>query len=317
MKIVVTDDNTVVGNGVTLDFLQEFGDVEIYHDTAPEELDERIADADIVLVNKVVMTAPVIRRAPKLRFIGLFATGYNNVDLDAARERGIPVCNVPGYSTEAVAQHTFGLLLELTNQIGGYDRSVAAGDWINSQAFSYYTLALTELSGKSFGIVGYGAIGHRVAQIARAFGMEVLAYGRHPITDPTVTYLPLEDLLRQADVVSLHCPLNAESDTMMNEAAFAAMKPGALFINTARGALVDERALRAALESGHLGGAAVDVLRQEPMRADCPLYGAPRCVITPHIAWAGVETRRRLVLMVRDNIRAFLRGETVNDVTGG
>lgn len=314
MRIVVTDAATVVGDGVTLDFLQPFGEVTAYDVTAPEELAERIAPAEILLCNKTAITAAAIAAAPGLRFIGVFATGYNNIDLEAASARGIVVCNVPGYSTEAVAQHTFALLLALLNRVGEYTRTVAAGDWIRSRTFAYFPLPTAELAGKTMGIVGYGAIGRRVAEIARAFGMSVLVYGRHPIADPTVESVPLSELLERADVISLHCPLNEDSRGMMDAAAFARMKPGAILLNTARGPLVDERALRAALDSGHLGGAGVDVLCTEPMAPDCPLYGAPRCCITPHIAWAGVETRRRLMGVVEDNIRAFLAGQPIHRV---
>lgn len=314
-QIVVTDAATVIGDGVTLDFLKPLGQVTVYDDTKPEELAGRIAPAELVLCNKTVITGEAMAAAPGLRYIGLFATGYNNIDLEAAHARGITVCNVPGYSTEAVAQHTVALLLALLNRVGEYDRTVAAGDWIRSRTFSYFPLPTAELAGKTMGIVGYGAIGRRVAEIARAFHMTVLVCGRHPIADPGVTQVPLETLLERADVVSLHCPLNEDSRGMMDAAAFARMKPGALFLNTARGGLVDERALREALDSGHLGGAGVDVLCTEPMAPDCPLYGAPRCRITPHIAWAGVETRQRLMRVVEDNIRAFLAGTPMNRVT--
>lgn len=314
MRMVVTDAATVVGDGVTLDFLQPFGEVTAYDVTGPKELAERIAPAEILLCNKTAIPAAAIAAAPGLRFIGVFATGYNNIDLEAASARGIVVCNVPGYSTEAVAQHTFALLLALLNRVGEYNRTVAAGDWIRSRTFAYFPLPTAELAGKTMGIVGYGAIGRRVAEIARAFGMPVLVYGRHPIVDPTVEPVPLPVLLERADVVSLHCPLNEDSRGMMDAEAFARMKPGAILLNTARGPLVDERALRVALDSGHLGGAGVDVLCTEPMAPDCPLYGAPRCCITPHIAWAGVETRRRLMGVVEDNIRAFLAGQPIHRV---
>lgn len=314
MKIVVTDAHTVVSEGVTLDFLQSMGEVTVYDLTAPEELAQRIADAEIVLCNKAEMTAEVMAAAPKLKYIGLFATGYNNVDLDYASSHGITVCNVPGYSTEAVAQHTFALLLALVNRVEEYNQTVIAGDWIRSRTFSYFSIPLTELADKSIGIVGYGAIGRRVAEIARAFGMHVLVYTRRPCGDPTVEQVPLDDLLARADVVSLHCPLNEQSAGMMDAAAFARMKEGAIFINTARGPLVDEAALRKALDSGHLRGAGLDVLCDEPMDATCPLYRAPRCVITPHVAWAGVETRQRLLKQVEENLRAFLNGAPIHTV---
>lgn len=314
MHIVVTDADTVVGNGVTLDFLQEFGQVTVYGLTAPEQLAQRIADADAVLCNKTVITAEAMAAAPHLKYVGLFATGYNNVDIAYAAAHGIAVCNAPGYSTDAVAQHTIALLLELMNSVGNYNGTVADGYWINSGAHTYFHIPLWEMTGKTMGIVGYGAIGRRVAELARAFGMKVLAVGRRPIGDPNVEQVPFEEMLERADVVSLHCPLNEDSKGMMNAAAFARMKKGAIFLNTARGAMVDEAALRAALDSGHLMGAGLDVLCSEPMAADCPLFGAPNCYITPHIAWAGPETRMRLMGIVADNIRAFIDGTPINKV---
>jgi len=314
MRIVVLDAATVVGGGITLEFLREFGEITAYDLTPPELVIPRIGEAEAVLINKVQITAEVMIACPHLRYVGLFATGYNNVDTAYASAHGVTVCNVPGYSTEAVAQHTFALLLGLTNRVGDYNRTVAEGDWIKSATFSYFPIPLTELAGKTIGIVGYGAIGQRVADIARAFEMKVLVYKRRPVDDPTVEQVSLDELLARADVVSLHCPLNADSEGMMDAAAFAKMKPGAYFINTARGPLVDEGALRSALDSGHLGGAGLDVLEREPMAADCPLYGAPNCVITPHIAWAAVDTRSRLMGIVADNLRGFATGQPINTV---
>ena len=314
MRIVVTDAATVVGNGIDLEFLKEFGEVTEYDITPPELLAERLQDADAVICNKSPITAAVMAACPNLKYVGLFATGFNNVDVAYAAEHGITVCNVPGYSTEAVAQLTFALLLAVTNRAHEYNATVAAGDWVRSRTFTYFPIPLTELCGKTMGIVGYGAIGRRVGDMARAFGMKVLVHGRRPIPDTDVEQVPFEELLRRSDVVSMHCPLNADSDGMMDAAAFAKMKQGAIFINTARGGLVDENALRAALDSGHLMGAGVDVLRVEPMAADCPLLGAPNCIITPHIAWAGVETRHRLMGIVAENIRCWLAGTPQNRV---
>lgn len=314
MNIVVTDADTIVSDGVTLDILHTLGNVTRYGLTSPEEMPSRIADADIVLCNKTDITAEVMACAPKLKYVGVFATGYNNVDLAYARAHGITVCNVPGYSTDAVAQHTFAFILALVNRVGEYNQTVSEGDWVRSRTFSYFPLPLAELAGKSIGIVGYGAIGRRVADIAKAFEMSVLVYTRRPCGDPTVEQVSLDELLCRADIVTLHCPLNEQSVGMMDAAAFAKMKQGAYFINTARGPLVDEAALRAALDSGHLGGAGLDVLCDEPMTADCPLLGAPHCLITPHIAWAGRETRQRLIKQVAENIRAFQNGQPINTV---
>lgn len=314
MRIVVADAATVVGHGVDLAFLKEFGEVIEYDLTSEEEIVPRLQGADAVLCNKVPITAEVMAACPTLKYVGLFATGYNNIDVAYAASHGVTVCNVPGYSTEAVAQHTFALLLALTDRVHEYNATVAQGDWIRSRTFACFPIPLTELCGKTIGIVGYGAIGRRVGDMARAFGMQVLVHGRRPIPDTDVEQVPFEELLRRSDVVTMHCPLNADSEGMMDAAAFSAMKEGAIFINTSRGGLVDERALRAALESGHLLGAGVDVLQVEPMTADCPLYGAPNLIITPHIAWAGVETRHRLMGVVAENLRHFLAGDPINRV---
>lgn len=315
MKIVVTDAATVADADVSLDFLQKYGEVTVYELTDQKDVAARIADADMVFINKCGIGAAEMAAAPHLKFVGLFATGYNNVDIAAAEARGITVCNVPNYSTEAVAQHTFALILGLINRVSDYNRTVAEGDWIRSRTFAYFPFPLAELCGKTLGIVGYGAIGRRVADIALAFGMRVAVYARRPVDDSRVQQVSFDDLLAMSDILTLHCPLNADSADMMDAAAFAKMKEGALFINTSRGGVVVEEALRAALDSGHLGGAGLDVLRHEPMAADCPLYGAPRCLITPHIAWAGVDTRLRLIGVVEDNIRAFLAGNPINAVT--
>lgn len=314
MRIVVADAATVVGNGVTLDFLKEFGEVVVYDLTPPELLVERLQGADAVIVNKVQITAQVMAACPTLKYVGLFATGFNNIDVAYAATHGVTVCNVPGYSTEAVAQHTFALLLAVTDRVHEYNNTVAEGDWVRSRTFSYFPIPLTELCGKTIGIVGYGAIGRRVGDMARAFGMKVLAHGRRPIPDTDVEQVPFAELLERSDVVSMHCPLNEDSQNMMDAAAFQKMKKGAIFINTSRGGLVVEQALRDALDSGHLLGAGVDVLQVEPMTADCPLLGAPNLLITPHIAWAGVETRQRLMGIVAENIRQFLNGTPQNRV---
>ena len=314
MRIVVTDAETVVGNGIDLEFLKEFGEVTVYDLTAPEELIPRLQGADGVICNKTRITAEVMAACPTLKYVGLFATGFNNIDTDYAAAHGVTVCNVPGYSTEAVAQHTFALLLSVTDRCHRYNEIVAQGDWVRSRTFSYFPIPLTELCGKTMGIVGYGAIGRRVGDMARAFGMKVLVHGRRPIPDADVEQVPFEELLTRSDVVSMHCPLNEDSEGMMNAAAFAKMKQGAIFINTSRGGLVEEQALRDALDSGHLMGAGVDVLQVEPMTPDCPLLGSPNLLITPHIAWAGVETRRRLMGVVAENIRRWQAGDPINRV---
>ncbi len=314
MKIVITDAATVCDESISLDAISALGDTYVYPLSNDTELLERISDAEIIICNKTQFTADVLSHAKRLKYIGLFATGYNNIDLDYCNAHGITVCNVPGYSTEAVAQHTFAFILALLNRVGEYNETVKQGDWVKSRTFSYFPLPLLELNGKTLGIVGYGSIGKRVADIAKAFGMRVLAVNRSKIKDETVKQVSFEEMLRSSDIVSMHCPLNDQSRGIMNAAAFKEMKKGAYFINTARGPLVDEEALRDALVSGHLAGAGVDVLCTEPMTPECPLLNAPNCLITPHIAWAGVETRRRLIEIVAENIKCFLAGKPQNTV---
>lgn len=314
MNIVITDASTVTGGDIDLSVFKKFGEVEIYPLTDADELDGRIENADMVLCNKTVISAETISKAKKLKYIGLFATGYNNIDISAAEKSGITVCNAPDYSTEAVAQHTFSFILQLTDRVGEYNNLVLEGDWIKSSTFSYFPIPTMELCGKTIGIIGYGAIGRRVADIAKAFNMKVLVYNRSKIADNTVSQVDFDELLKNSDIVTLHCPLNAQSEGLMDKFAFSKMKKGSFFINTARGAIVDEVALRDALESGHLGGAGIDVLNTEPMKPDCPLFKAKNCFITPHISWAGYETRLRLMKIVEDNISAFLNGTPKNKV---
>ncbi len=314
MKIVITDADTITGGDVSFDCFNRLGEVKIFGLTEPNEVADRIKDADIVLCNKTPMTADNMKDAKSLKYIGLFATGFNNIDLEYTSTHGITVCNVPSYSTEAVAQQTFALLLEIVNRTHDYNNLVAKGDWIKSRTFSFFPLPMCELSGKTMGIVGYGSIGKRVADIAKAFGMKVLVYKRRLVDDPTVEQVTLDELLKRSDVVSLHCPLNADSENMMTAERFALMKDGAVLINTARGGLVDEEALKNSLLSGKLLGAGLDVIRQEPMSESCPLLGIKNCIITPHVAWAGLETRIRLMGVVESNIRNFLDGRPQNTV---
>ena len=314
MKIVITDWSTVSGGDLPYDTLQKFGEVAVHDLTSYEETAARIADADIVLCNKTKLDRGNLQNAKKLKYIGLFATGFNNIDTEYCKERGIAVCNAPSYSTDSVAQLAFAMILELTNRVRDYRNLVDRGDWIKSRTFSYFPIPLMELKGKTLGIVGYGSIGAKVAEIALAFGMNVLAYNRSPKTAPGVQFTDLKTLLQSSDIVSLHCPLNKDSENLINAETIALMKDGSYLINTARGAVVDERAAAEALNSGKLAGMGTDVLQTEPMREDCPLYKAKNCVITPHIAWAGLETRQRLMGIVEDNISAFLEGNTKNNV---
>lgn len=321
MKLVILDGHALNPGDLSYDVFKEFGTLEYYERTPANLTAERMRDADIVFLNKVQITKEILLQCPKLKYIGVFATGYNVIDTAAARERGITVTNIPSYSTMAVAQATFALLLELTNGVHAHNDSVKNGGWIKSPDFCYWTHPLTELLGKTFGVVGFGSIGQAVAKIANALGMKVIAHSRtaKKIEDFgkenfTVESVSLDELLQRSDIVSLHCPLTADNKGMINQAALAKMKDGAILLNTARGPLIDEAAVRAALESKKLFAFGADVLSQEPMSADCPLLGAPNCVITPHVAWAAKETRERLLGIAVDNLRKFLAGTPVNVV---
>jgi len=308
VKIVITDWKTVTNGDLSLDSIKAFGEVEVYELTKPHETAQRIKDADIVLCNKTPMTAQVLEGAKNLKYIGLFATGYNNIDLDYTNAHGITVCNAGGYSTDAVAQHVFAMLLGHVSRIDDYRRFTQDGNWIGSDVFSPFCYPMAELAGQTMGIVGYGNIGKAVAKIAVAFGMKVLVYTRTKRDDPSVEFVSFDELLSRCDIISAHCPLNAQSEKLFCADTFAKCKDGAVFINTSRGGVVDEQALKEALDSGKLSFAALDVLQVEPMSEDCPLYGVKNCLITPHVAWAPIQTRSRLLALVCDNIRAFLSG---------
>lgn len=291
--------------------LYEMCDVTLYDRTAPEDVIARIGNAEMILLNKVVITADIMDACPKMKYIGILATGYNVVDIAAAKARGIVVTNVPAYSTPTVAQFTFALLLEICHRIGHHSDAVHAGKWCACPDFSFWDFPLMELQGKTMGIVGYGSIGKAVAQLARAFGMEVLAYSRHGAEE---YHTDLDDLYARSDVVTLHCPLTSENAGMMNAETIVKMKDGAILINTARGGLINERDLADALKSGKLYAAASDVMGHEPLNADCPLLGLDNMIITPHIAWAAREARQRLLDMVENNVRQYLAGSPINNV---
>lgn len=314
MKIVLTDAQTVLDNLVDASALRELGEVVEYGLLKYEEVAEKIADADIVICNKTKLDSYTLRLAKNLKYIGLFATGYNNIDIDYCKEHNIAVCNAGSYSTNAVAQHTFALILEHYNNTAKYNQFVQDGKWKRSKTFSPFVYPLSELAGKTLGIVGLGSIGQAVAKIANAFEMNVIAYNRSPRKIENVKMVSLDELLSKSDIVSVHCPLNSESEHMFNRETFAKMKKGALFVNTARGGVMVEQDLFNALESEHLGGAAIDTLAVEPMEKDCILMNAKNCIITPHIAWAPLETRVRLMNIVVDNIKNFLNGTPTNKV---
>ena len=315
MKIVITDRDTVTSGDLSLDSLERFGEVVSYGLTSAGQLIERIADADVVLCNKTQITAEVMDACPKLRYVGLFATGYNNIDVVHAREKSITVCNAGEYSSDAVAQLTFAMLLELCTSLSRYSAYTSSGGWITSPVFSAFIHPQRELAGMTLGIVGCGSIGRRVARIAGAFGMKVLVYTRTPEKCPDMECVTFDELLGRSDAVTVHCPLTEATAGLFNADAFAKMKQGAFFINTSRGGVVNEPALREALDSGKLGGAALDVLATEPMSAECPLLGAKNLIITPHVAWAPLETRQRLLGIVESNIEGWLRGEPRNVVS--
>ena len=300
------------------DELKALGSCEIFNRTSPGEVAARAANAQVVITNKAVLHRPQIDALPKLNYIGVTATGYNVVDIDAAKERGIIVTNVPTYGTRSVAQHTFALLLELTQHVGHHAQSVRDGRWVNSLDWCYWDKPLVELDGLTMGIVGYGRIGHATARLAEAFGMKVITCasgsGRKPEHD--VAVVDLDYLFRESDVVSLHCPLTPETKDLVNARRLASMKATAFLLNTSRGPLVDEAALAEALNTGRIAAAGLDVLSSEPPSAGNPLLTAKNCLITPHNAWAMRAARARLLKTAVDNVRAFLAGKPMNVVAG-
>ena len=315
MKIVLTDCATVVSNSdLDLSRLEAFGEVTYYDETPAELTAERIKDADVVILNKTVIGKRELDAAKNLKLIALFATGYNNIDVKYAAERGVAVCNAGVYSTAAVAQHTFAFILEHASAVAQYDKIVREGDWIRSRLFAVFSKPTSELAGRTLGIFGLGAIGTQVARIANAFDMRVIAHSRTPKTVDGVEFVSFDELLGQSDYLTLHCPLTDKTAKMFDAEAFAKMKDGAYFINTARGGIIDEYALRDAVTSGKLSGAGIDVLTVEPMSADCPLYNVPGITITPHIAWAPLETRTRLLDIVISNLESFIAGTPQNKV---
>lgn len=315
MNIVVLDGFTLNPGDLSWDELKALGYCEIHDRTPPAEIRRRAADAEIILTNKTVLTRADLERLPKLKYIGVLATGTNVVDLAVARERGIPVTNVPAYGTKSVAQATFALLLELAHHTGHHAETVRDGQWTNCVDWCYWDFPLVELDGLTMGIVGFGRIGRAVAELAHAFGMNVLAHNpTAKDAPPFVLFVPLETLFRESDVVSLHCPLTPQTKNLVNAQRLATMKPTAFLLNTSRGPLVDEHALADALNEGEIAGAGLDVLSTEPPPADHPLLRAKNCIITPHNAWATRAARARLMRITVENVRAFLAGKPQNVV---
>ena len=315
MKIVILDAYAANPGDLSWDEFAALGELTVYDRTAPEDVAARIGDAEVVFINKVRLTDDIFAACPNLKLVSILATGYNIVDLAAAKRRGITVCNVPGYSTRAVVQMTFALLLEICQQVGLHSGAVHTGRWQTCPDFCFWDRPLIELDGKTMGIVGYGAIGSAVGTVAQALGMKLLVTARHEKPVPEgARFVSLPELLAQSDVVSLHCPQTEENARMIDAGALAQMKDGAILLNTARGGLLDEQAVADALRSGKLLAAGMDVVSAEPIRADNPLLTAPNCFLTPHIAWAPLETRRRLQTISAENLRAFLAGKPQNVV---
>lgn len=317
MKIVVLDGYTLNPGDLNWQPLQQLGETIIYDRSTKDEIADRIADADIVLTNKAILSGDIIAKAANLKYIGVTATGYNIVDMVAAARRNLIVTNVPAYGSASVAQLTFALILELTTHVSDYTQSVKDGDWVRSKDFSYQRKTMMELQNKTLGIVGFGKIGQAVAAIGLAFGMQVIASHKHPERDHmnAVHFVDEETCFREADIVSLHCPLNDQNKYFVNKRLLTMMKPSAFLINTSRGGLINERDLAEALNSNQIAGAGLDVLSTEPPAADNPSLQAKNCLITPHVAWATYESRSRLLHEVVQNVRAFLAGVPVNVVS--
>ncbi|TYC84732.1 D-2-hydroxyacid dehydrogenase [Acetobacterium wieringae] len=319
MKIVVLDGYALNPGDLSWDSLKKLGELTVYDRTPEAEVAGRIGDAKIIFTNKTPITKETLERCPQIKYIGVLATGYNVVDVVAATERGITVTNIPSYGTDAVSQFAIALLLELCHRIGDHADSVLAGDWANKPDWCYWNHPLIELSGKTMGIIGYGKIGQRTGHIAQAMGMTVLANDvtKYPeLESETCHYVSLDQLYQKADVIVLHVPLFSYTREMINATSIAKMKKGVLIINNSRGQLINEVDLRDALNSGKVGGAAVDVVSTEPIKLNNPLLQAQNIIITPHISWAPRESRQRLLDIAVDNLLCYLKGEQRNVVSG-
>ena len=314
MKIVILEAATVSKNDVSFEEIYRLGEVREYPLTPVDKIVEYVGDAEAVLCNKTPFTAEVLEACPNLKYIGLCATGYNNIDVAAATRLGITVCNAPAYSNAAVAQQVFSFILRYTNRTSAYNRFVHNGGWIRSETFSAFEYPITELAGKTLGIIGYGRIGRQVAKIAHAFDMNVIVNTRTAKQDSSVKFVGLKELLSKSDIITLHCPLTDETNGLIDLDALKLCKPTAILINTSRGAVINEADLAYALDNDIIAGAGLDVLCEEPMSADNPLLNAKNCIITPHIAWAPIDTRKRLVTIVADNLSAFINGKPINTV---
>jgi glycerate dehydrogenase len=313
-RIVIIDGKTLNPGDNPWTPIEELGEVTLYSESSSDQITDRIADAEIVITNKARLSATQIEAATNLKLIAVSATGYDCVDVGAAAKKGVAVCNVPSYGTSSVAQFTFALVLELAHRVALHDIEVRAGEWQNCGSFSFWKTTQIELADLTMGIIGFGNIGRQVGSIANAFGMRVIAHSRSAKEAEGVEFLELNQLAQQADVISLHCSLNASSMNLVNESFLHQMKPSAFLINTSRGALVDEAALASALNADRIAGAALDVVSFEPIRFDNPLLQAKNCVLTPHMAWSTLGARKRMMNIIAQNIRDFLNGSPTNTV---
>lgn len=317
LKIVILDAFALNPGDLSWDWLENLGECDIYDRTPADKILERCKGADIVITNKTPITKETLSQLSNLKYIALESTGYNVVDCEYAKSMGVPVSNIPSYSTNAVAQLTFSLILEITNAVGIHSESVRNGDWSNCPDFCYWKTPLTELCGKTLGIVGFGQIGQAVADIAEAFKMNIVAVSGHETNQShrkNFKWVDMDTLAKTSDIISFHCPLTEKTTGLVNEEFISKCKDGAIIINTSRGPVVDDQALAVALNSGKLRGAGLDVLTVEPPKADNPLLSAKNCFITPHIAWAGFETRERLMSILEENVKAYLNGNPQNVV---
>ena len=314
-KVVILDYATLLqNNDISLECFEKFFEVRKYPLTPDEKAIERIGDAEIVLCNKVKITREVMEKCPNIEYIGLFATGYNNIDIECAKEKGIAVCNAGSYSTEAVSQHTFALILYFFNKVAQYNKAVSDGEWSRSETFSYFPYTVSELAGKTMAVIGYGSIGKQTAKLADDFGMKVIISTRTKPENCKYEQVTTEEAFKRADVLTVHCPLTPQTENLICRKNLELMKPSAIVINTARGGIVNEQELADALNNGVIAGAGLDVLREEPMSETTPLKNAKNCIITPHIAWAGIETRKRVVEIAKDNLISYLNGVRRNRI---
>ena len=316
IEIVLLEKDTLTTGDMDFTPFERLGKVSYYDTLTGDALLTAVKDAEIVLINKTVFNRELFDACKNLKYIGVFATGFNNVDLKIANERKITVCNVPSYSTESVAQLTMTFILSLASNIAKYDESTHAGKWIESSTFSYFPYKFSEINGKTLGIFGLGEIGESVAKKAMAFGMKIIACTRTKKPVDGVEFVEKDELFAKSDYLSLHCPLTEQTSNTVNEKTLSLMKPTAFIINTSRGGVIDEKALATALKLGKIAGCALDVLQKEPMAEGCPLFNLPNCIVTPHIAWTTVEARERLLKTACQNLKAFLDGKPQNCVNG-